>query len=99
MSMPIPVPKNERAEVVLIAFMDQIAIALLKRNKPKTARHNRLLALRQSVDRVDKTYHGHLPDHLQSAAEQLLEILEEKIVKLDSIEDVATGLCSEKLES
>ncbi len=83
------VPKEERTEVVLLAFLDQIAIALLKRNKPRTARYNRLQALRQAVDKVDQTYHGYLPDHLQSAAEQLLVTLEEKIIKLGSLEDAS----------
>ena len=45
--IPKAVPKQERTEVVLLCFVDQIAKALLKRNKPRTTRYNRLQALRQ----------------------------------------------------
>jgi len=83
----LPVPKEERPDVVLLAFMDQLAKALLHRTKPKTARYNRLLALRKAVEKVDITYHGYLPDHLQSSAQALLETLEEKIVKLNALEE------------
>lgn len=82
----MPVPKEERPDVVLLAFMDQIAKALLHRSKPKSARYNRLLALRAAVNKVDDTYHGYLPDTLQAAAQTLLETIEGKIIGLNNLE-------------
>lgn len=81
----LPVPKEERPDVVLLAFLDQIAKALIQRSKPKSARYNRLLQLRKAVEKVDETYKGYLPDTLQNAAQELLETLEQKIVHLNDI--------------
>jgi len=82
----MPVPKEERPDVVLLAFLDQIAKALIQRSKPNSARYNRLLALRKAVERVDDTYHGYLPDTLQAAAQELLETLEKKIITLNNLD-------------
>lgn len=91
------IPKHERTEVILLAFLDQIARALIQRTKPRTSRHNRLVALRKAVDRVDQTYHGYLPDSVQEAAQTLLETLEQKIISLNNIpvtkEDMNETLC------
>lgn len=83
--IPKAVLKQERTEVVLLCFVDQIAKALLHRTTPKSARFNRLLALRKAVEKVDATYHGYLPDRLQDAAQTLLETLEAKIIKLNDL--------------
>ena len=71
----IPVPKEERPDVVLSAFLDQIAKALLHRTTPKSARFNRLLALRKAVEKVDATYHGYLPVEPQKRRNEVGEAL------------------------
>jgi len=89
-SHPQIVIKKEQPDVILLAFLDQIARALLLRAKPRSARYNRLAAVRIAVDRADQTYHGYLPNHVQQAAQTLLETLEEKIIKLINIPDPET---------
>ncbi len=73
---------EERRDITLICFAETILASVANRNKVGTRRHNQLLAAIERLQRVDKTYHGYLPESYQAEAEATLEKIENDLIKL-----------------
>ena len=73
---------EERKEITLLCFAETILTTIANRQQPKTRRHNQLVAALERLDRVDKTYHGYLPEDYYANAEATLQKIEDDLMAL-----------------
>lgn len=66
----------------MICMMEILANMLSDRTQPKTRRWNRIQALKEQIEQVNKTYEGYLPDEFVERAEGFYQEVEKSIVAL-----------------